>query len=258
MGAGNSCEVLMSELKPEQHAAFPKTEWSVVHAAGQAESPLKHVALGTVLARYLPVLKSHLVNQFRVSEDQANDWLQGFVLEKMLEKNLIAEADSSRGRFRSFLLRALNNYVIGQLRKSQASKRAPESEAIQLEEVGDRELADCGAKGADSFDLDWARNVLGETLGRMERQCATGERAAIWIVFEARILKPLLEDVEPVSYEDLINNRGLESPAQASNYLITAKRMFARFLREVVSEYTKDDQEIEAEIEDLKAILFRS
>lgn len=248
----------MPEDDDKKHEAFPKTEWSVVHAAGQPESPLKRVALGTVLAVYLPVLRTHLVSQFRVNEDQANDWLQSFVLEKVLEKNLIAEADSRRGRFRSFLLRALNNFVIGQLRKNQAGKRCPVGESIQLDDVGDEDLAEVSSRGNDSFDLSWARNVLAQALERMQRQCAGDERAPIWRVFEARILGPLLEESEPVPYEALVAELQLDSVTQATNYLVTAKRMFNRVLREVIAEYSADPQEIEAEIRDLKAILFKS
>ena len=48
---------------------------------------------------------------------------------------------------------------------------------------------------------------------------------------------------------------GFRSPAQAANVLITAKRMFARFVRAVIAEYMEEDGNVETEITELKRIL---
>ena len=58
-------------------------------------------------------------------------------------------------------------------------------------------------------------------------------------------------------YEELVAKFGLRSPSEASNLLITAKRMFARVLREVVRETVADEAEVETEIMELKRILSR-
>ena len=91
----------------------------------------------------------------------------------------------------------------------------------------------------------------------MERHWQVAARKDVWGVFDCRILKPLFEETAPLAYEELVARFGLQSPAQASNLLITAKRMFGRFLRSVIAEYSADEAEIEAEIEELKAVLFR-
>jgi len=76
-------------------------------------------------------------------------------------------------------------------------------------------------------------------------------------VFECRLLAPALEGTDPVDYGELVRRFGLQSPSQASNVLVTAKRMYARTLRGVVAEYSGDAAEIEAEIGDLHRILAR-
>jgi hypothetical protein len=50
---------------------------------------------------------------------------------------------------------------------------------------------------------------------------------------------------------------GFRSPTEASNALVTAKRMFVRALRAVVAEYARDENGIDREIEELRAILSR-
>jgi RNA polymerase sigma-70 factor (ECF subfamily) len=244
-------EVLMS------HESFPPTEWPLVDAAGQGEAVSKQAALATLLCRYLPVLKVHLASQYRVPEDQASDWLQSFVLKKVLERDLIAQADRNRGKFRTFLLRSLHNFVIQQIRHEQAGKRSPAEPHVPIHDLQENEMAEIVTQTAESFDVAWARGVLAETIQRMERHCQVTDRKDVWGVFECRILKPLFEEAEPMEYEELVAQFGLHSPAQASNLLITAKRMFGRFLRSVIAEYAGTEEEIEAEIEELKAVLFR-
>lgn len=48
----------------------------------------------------------------------------------------------------------------------------------------------------------------------------------------------MLEGSEPVGYEDLVTRFGIVSPAAAQNLLATAKRIFVRYLKEVVAEDT--------------------
>ena len=84
------------------------------------------------------------------------------------------------------------------------------------------------------------------------------DRKLIWEVFQCRILKPLFEEAEPVPYAVFMKTFGLHSPSQACNLLISAKRMFGRFLHSVIAEYAVDEEEVEAEIQQLKAILFRA
>ena len=234
---------------------FPTTRWSSVARAGSDEAEATRAALDRLLGRYLPALKAHLVYQRRMTPDRADDLLQGFVSEKILQKNLIARADRDRGKFRTFMLYALDNYVVSAMRRASAKKRSPaEGATVGLDEHLDHVAADEGP--SDVFDVAWARQVLAEVLSRMESECADSGRSDIWGVFECRVLKPMLDRGDPLPYEELVERFGLKSPAQASNVLVTAKRMFARILQSVVAEYAGDD--VEAEISELRLILSRA
>ena len=92
----------------------------------------------------------------------------------------------------------------------------------------------------------------------MQQECKASGRQDLWAVFEGRILQPIRDGAEPLSYEEIIQRFQFQSPAQASNALITGKRMFARLLRLVVSQYASDEKEIENEIRDLQRIVSAS
>jgi hypothetical protein len=236
---------------------FPQTQWTLLGRAGEVTSDGQRTALGDLLQRYMPALRTHLLLERRLPPERADDLLQAFVSRKVLEQRLIRKADRGRGTFRSFLLRSLNNFVNDELRFERVAGRAPEGgPPVDVnEQVG---LGDAGAADpSGAFDVAWAREVLSEGVAVMRRECEASRREDLWGVFEGRVLLPSMEGTEPTGYEELIRRFGLVSPEQASNVLITAKRMFARALRSVVAKYA-DAGDVETEIRDLKSILARS
>ena len=89
----------MKPLEPEEPRPFPLTQWSLVGLAGQTTSDGQREALGILLRRYLPAMKTYLVLQRRLSPDQADDLLQEFVVSKVLEQRVIDRSDRDRGKF---------------------------------------------------------------------------------------------------------------------------------------------------------------
>jgi DNA-directed RNA polymerase specialized sigma24 family protein len=235
---------------------FPTTHWSLVDRAGQDVAEAKRQALGELLVRYLPALRAHLVYGKQQSPEDADDLLQEFVAGKILEKNLIAHADAQLGKFRTFLLTALDRFLIDRFREQAAKKRSPVSGGQQI--LGDQADLLKADQPRDAFDVAWARNVLSETIRLMQGECEASDRMDVWGVFECRLLNPLLHSTEPVEYESMVERFGFQSPSQASNVLITAKRMFARLMRSVVGEYALGDEEIESEIRDLMDVLAKA
>lgn len=242
-------------MDSSRHSSFPPTRWSLVARAGQDTARAGQGALDELLRVYLPVLKTHLVRDMRIPTDQADDLVQDFVTNRMLlEKSVVSLADPDRGRFRWFLLKAFTNHVKSVSRRDQARKRGPaDSYRLSIEENPD--LVAIGPEQERSFNMAWARQVLSEAIGRMRTECSEKGRSDIWGVFESRMLNPILEQAEPVPLDILVGQFCLDSPSQASNLLVTARRMFQRVLTEVVRETVADDAAVAEEILDLKAIL---
>ena len=173
--------------------------------------------------------------------------LQEFIVRKILQYNLPAHADRARGKFRTLLLTALDNFV--------RTRWVTENPCDSLPDTHDP--SDNSLSPDESFDVPWARQVLHESMRRMQAECRQTGRLDIWDVFESRIVAPALEGAVPVDYRTLVTRHNLESPMQASNVLITGKRIFERTLRSVISEYAPEN-EIEIEIVELRQILSRA
>jgi RNA polymerase sigma-70 factor (ECF subfamily) len=201
--------------------------------------------------RYWPALKGHLVARKGIDPDAAEDLLQGFVTSKILEQGVLARVVRAKGKFRTWLLTALDRYIISQQRYHAAAKRAAPG-MVSLDAVP---AVASDAEGADVFDLAWAREVLAEVLRRLEAECMISQRPNLWNLFECRVLAPALDDVPAVPYEQMIKRLGFASREQASNALVTTKRMFLRHLHGVIGEYAASGDAIEEEIQDLHRIL---
>jgi RNA polymerase sigma-70 factor (ECF subfamily) len=240
------------EQRQTSHAGFPATRWSLVGRAGGTDAVAQPVAVAELVRMYAPALRAHLLQSLRYDEHRADDLLQGFLTDRVLEQRLIGHADPQRGRFRTFLLAALDRYVVDEHRYRSARKRSARGEVFDVDEHRD-ELASCGGgtSGADAFDVAWAREVLGEVLAAMRAQCERTRRADVWDVFQVRYLKPATEGVEPEPHESIAIRLKLESPRQAANLLVTAKRMFTRAFKSVVSRYAADQDELREEVTEL-------
>jgi len=246
----------MSSERSATASPFPTTQWSLVDVIRQGDEQARHQALERFLIRYLPALNVHLVRTRSVPREDAEDLLQEFVAQRILEKDLVSRVDRGAGKFRTFLLTSLDRFFIDSLRRQRSQKRSPGSDRmVQIDD--EQGCWSAGDDPAGQFDVAWARSVIGEALQRMQQQCEDSGRTDVWGVFQCRLVDPLLKGVPPIDYDGLVERFGLTSPAQASNVLVTGKRMYARALRSVVAEYATDEEEIESEIRDLQEILAR-
>ena len=214
----------------ERAARFPTTRWSLVDLVRRGDRTAMREALQELLSRYLPALRVHLTLGRGLAPDRADDLIQEFVAGKILEKGLVALADRQLGKFRTFLLTALDRFLIDQIRQAAAKKRSPgDAKLLAIDDYGACQQSD--GSPSQVFDVAWARSVVAEALGRMRSHCQASGREEVWGVFQCRLVEPIFGATEPAGYEELVVRFGLKSPAHASNVLVTAKRMFARTLR---------------------------
>jgi RNA polymerase sigma-70 factor (ECF subfamily) len=216
---------------------FPPTHWSLVHRAAHSAPEARKKALASLLARYLPALKSYLRTARKLKPADADDLLQSFIADKVLARDLLKHADASRGRFRTFLLTSLNNYAASRHRKAVAK---PTPTPLHLPAPD--------PTPARAAEAAWARTLLQNVLDAMRHECRRTRRPDVWAVFQTRILAPIYDNTPPPSYADLAKTLHLASPTQAANLLVTAKRLYARLLRTAIAEYERDDAAIDDEL----------
>jgi RNA polymerase sigma factor (sigma-70 family) len=155
--------------QPAQQSAFVTTHWSVVLAAGQADSSLVRAAMEKLCSAYWYPLYV-FVRRLGQAPHDAEDIVQAFFAQA-IEKNFIATADQAKGRFRSFLLIMLKRFMANEWHKSRAQKRggvhAPIAlDALTAEERYAIEPAD-RLTAEQLFERRWALTLLDRVLQRL-------------------------------------------------------------------------------------------
>ena len=241
----------VTDSEQQASSIFPRTDWAELGRAADGDE----VRLDRLIRLYWAPLRVFLVASFPALRDEAEVVLQDFAEDKILKKGWLSRADRTRGKFRHYLKTSLRNFALDRLNGAEAKRRH-----ISLDEL-EHELPEADAP-SEEFDLTWVRTVLAETLRRMEADCknAAGDqprRGHIWEMFRIRLLAPIFDDVAPVPYEQLIERFGLKSPTDASNMLLSAKRIFKMHLTKVIGDYAGQDAATMAEIQALQEILLR-
>lgn len=237
---------------------YPSTHWSAIVQATLPEQQAGDGALNHLLARYYAPLRAHLEFKFHLAREAAEDLLQGFVVQKVLVRGLLERSDRARGRFRTFLLNALDNFVRDELRARDCARRRPDGGWVAFEDAPEIPVEGMDGHGVDPFDRTWAITVLAEAEEQTRRFYAAKQRLDTWGAFREAVLAPVQDGVKRPSDEALAERHGFATARQASNAIVTAKRQFGKALREVVARYAENPTEVDAELRELRAVLGRS
>ena len=110
---------------------FVTTHWSVVLAARDAEAPRAAEALEQLCRAYWYPLYAFVRRQGHSPED-AQDLTQQFFAQ-LLQKDHLSRLTHREGRFRSFLLTLLQNFLSNERQKARAAKRGGGQVPISLD-----------------------------------------------------------------------------------------------------------------------------
>ncbi len=192
---------------------FVTTRWSVVLRAGGASPEQARVALEQLCRDYWYPLYAYVRRKGHGPED-ASDLTQDFFA-KLLANDFAQGVSPEGGRFRSFLLTALNRFLISGWQKGQRLRRGGGvvigSLDALIEERGEASYVGEAAHGDTPdrlFQRAWAETLLARVLDRLAEECA----ARADVRFD--VLKPFLTaGDEPPALADAAARLGLALPA---------------------------------------------
>ncbi len=193
---------------------FPTTHWSAVLQAGKGDSPAASAALEELCRTYWYPLYAYVRRQGR-SPEEAEDLTQSF-FERLLEKDYVKLADPERGRFRSFLVSALKNFLTDEWTRSTRQKRGGGCALLSW----DRQSAEqrYAREPVDQmtpekiFEKQWAIALLEQVLGRLEQEQVQAGREHLF----QEVKGWLWGDKGTLAYADLAEQLGLTESALKS------------------------------------------
>lgn len=182
---------------------FETTQWSVVAAAGADEQ--SRSALQELYRSYSQPIYA-FVRRRGYSRQDAQDLTQDFFLH-LLEKNTFSRADRLRGKFRTFLLGALEYFLAHAKERAQAEKRGGQAILVFLDDEDAEvryQLADPGQTAEQLFDSRWAATLIETTVDRLK---AENEAAGKGELFDH--IRGFLIEGEDSSYAEVAERTGL-------------------------------------------------
>jgi RNA polymerase sigma-70 factor (ECF subfamily) len=234
--------------------AFVTTHWSIVLAAGQSNSVHAQAALSKLCQTYWYPLYAY-VRQRGYSSHDSQDLTQDFFA-RLLEKNTLGVVTRDKGRFRSFLLTALNHFLADEWRKEHAQKRGG-GQILPLDlNAAETRFRSEPTEPAETttpekvFEQNWALALLNTVFERLRDEyqsdgksnlfetlkfCLTGERSTAPYAELAAQLK-LPENTVKVAVHRL-------------------RRRYRELLREEVSHTVERSGEVEQELQYLFRVL---
>ncbi|MDQ6765661.1 MAG: sigma-70 family RNA polymerase sigma factor [Verrucomicrobiota bacterium] len=237
---------------------FTTTRWSVVLSSGAEDEhgARDQKALAHLCRTYWQPIFAFICSR-GYSEADAQDLTQDFFV-NLLEGSLLQRADPSRGRFRSLLLKALQNFLIDAHDKRCAGKRGGGKTFISWDDwmveapsklsLSEQALGSWTAERL--FDVRWAATVVGQALQRLREECEDAGRRR---VFDT--LHPMLS-AEPTDVSYIRFSKELNVPATVVKRLLyQMRRRYRQLLRKEVAQTLEDAAEIDEEIRYLCAVI---
>jgi RNA polymerase sigma-70 factor (ECF subfamily) len=231
---------------------FATTHWSVVMAAGVNDQGRAKAALETLCQTYWYPLYAYTRRQGKNHED-AQDLTQDFFA-RLLEKGYVAKADRNRGKFRSFLLSSMNNFMVNEWKRNGRIKRGGAMTGFSLNEAeaeeryGQQLAVELDA--TSHFDRQWAATLVERVLASLLEEYAAMGKAELFLALKIFIWG----ETSPNSYAELEKRLNLN----AGTIKVAAHRLRKRFrerLRMEVSHTVARAEDIDEELRHLVSAL---
>jgi RNA polymerase sigma-70 factor (ECF subfamily) len=231
--------------------AFLTTHWSLIGDI-QSGDDGNRALIGLLLERYWKPVYFYLRRKGN-SHEEAEDLTQSFFHEVVLNRDLVQRADRSKGRFRTFLLHALKQFLIDEHHKRTALKRIPRQRLVSLDLTDSPTLlAVIGQSDPqESYNYGWMASLLDQILSQVETTCREQDMGLHWRLFQDRIAGPILDGADPPSLGEICQKHGIADRKKASNMVVTVKRCFKATLLEYVRNTVMTEEETQEELAEI-------
>jgi RNA polymerase sigma factor (sigma-70 family) len=224
---------------------FATTHWSVVLSACQELTTQNAAALEQLCGTYWYPLFAFLRRSGYDVAD-AQDLTQSFFAH-LLEKDRLQTVNRAKGKFRSFLIASLKNFLANEYDKRRALKRGAQYAFVPLD-TQSNEARYCGDPFHELtpdrvFDRSWALALVEKTMHRLREEYAAENKASLLDALQIY----LSGDKGGMSYSEMAVRLQLSEGA-VKMAVLRLRRRFGELLREEVACTVSTPSEVDEEI----------
>jgi RNA polymerase sigma factor (sigma-70 family) len=233
-------------------AVFKETRWSVVLTAKDLASPNYERAMAALCEQYSYPVYAFIRRKGRSPAD-AEDLAQEF-FHRLISKEFLRTVDREKGRFRTFLLTAVQRFLCNEWEKSQAQKRGGGAVFVTWD-ADAAEQRYCQEPSHDLtperlFERRWALTVLEKAMQQMRKEYEAADKL---LLFNA--LQPyLLGDQKHEGYASLAEELGM-SEGSLRVAVHRLRRCYGILLRQQIEETVPDAGEVDDELKYLFTVV---
>lgn len=230
----------------ERESLFTNTHWSRVRlAADPAERTRAADALEYLCRTYWYPLYAY-VRRCGTDPDEAQDLTQEF-FSRLLQRNDFALADPSKGRFRSFLLAAMNHFLCSEWRKAKAIKRGGHCTFLSLDgqAAEERYRYEPVSKLTPEmvYERQWALALFDRALGRLEKEWGAAGKKVQFEAFRSFLFCSAGE----VKYGPVAASLGISTGAVAASVFRLRQRC-SELIRDEIAQTVTTAAELEEDL----------
>jgi RNA polymerase sigma factor (sigma-70 family) len=235
---------------PDSSRVFATTHWTVVLTSREDASMESDAALENLCRTYWWPLYAFVRRRGHAAHD-AQDLTQQFFA-RLLAKDFLRGVDRSKGKFRSFLLAALEHFLSNEWRRSQTQKRGGKFTFVSINDDSAEQpflqLPVSNLSPEQVFDQQWAITLLERAVARLQEEFLKSGKQVLFE--ELKIF--LTGEKRAVAYADLAVKLNT-SEAALKMTVSRMKKRYGGLLREEIANTVSDPTEIEAELRALFA-----
>jgi RNA polymerase sigma factor (sigma-70 family) len=236
---------------------FPSTHWSVVLAAGrtQAEPDVAGAALAELCQTYWAPLYGFVRSRGYTVHD-AQDLTQSFFA-YLLEHKVYARVDREKGRFRSFLLASIKNFLADAADRERTLKRGGGQDFLPLheEQAGEAESlfqTHSSTSNEDRlFDRSWAEALIAAGLERLSANYKDEGKEQLFN--ELRIF--VAGDADPLPTYAQLANRLEITESTLRSHVTRLRARYREALRAQVRRTVNTETQVDEELHELLHVL---
>jgi RNA polymerase sigma-70 factor (ECF subfamily) len=233
-------------------AVFASTHWSVVVEAGQSDSPKAFEAMTQLCNTYWYPLYAY-VRRKGYPAPEAEDLTQEFFA-RLLAGNYVGGADRRKGKFRSFLLGALEHFLAKEWRRAHTEKRGGGQLLLSLEaaEAENRYLLEPAHELTPTkiFDRRWATTLLEQAMARLEAECRENQKGDLF----QHVKDGLSGNPAAARYAEIARSLNMSEGA----FKVAVHRLRQRYgelARAEIAQTVASPEEVDQELQYLLAVL---
>ena len=242
----------MTSSAHENPGWFGTTQWTQVIQARDGEDEAASIAMENLCRKYWMPLYGYIRRKGNPPAE-AEDLTQGFFLH-LLEKHWLASVDQGKGRFRTFLLVCLNNFLSDEHAKRSAQKRGGGRAILSLDwesAEGNYQIDPPDERSPEMyFEKKWATETLRRALHRLKVSYEESGRGELY----GKLRPYLTGNSERGQFAHLAQELGMEETAVRVAVSRLRKR-YRESLKEEVAETVASSDDADEEFRHVCQVL---